>query len=151
MKIMLALLLLVIMTAAAAQEVYRWVDKNGEVHYTQTPPPSTSVHTSNMVINAPPPDPTAARDAQNLVQQMQQAKANQAQSAQQQAQVEAEKRAHQQRCNQLMSRLQILEQVGPVATVDAKGNRTYWTDTQHTQAEQQLQNEINAQCNSTSN
>lgn len=151
MKPMLALLLLAITTTAAAQQVYRWVDKNGEVHYTQTPPPSTSVHPSNVLINAPPADSTAARDAQNLVQQMQQAKANQAQAAQQQAQVEAAKRAQQQRCNQLRSRLQILEQVGPVATVDPQGNRTYWTDAQHTQAEQQLQNEINSQCNSTAN
>ena len=151
MKTILALLLLISMTAATAQEVYRWVDKNGQVHYSQTPPASTSVHANNIVINAPPPDPTAQQDAQNLVQQMQQAKANQAQSAQQQAQAEAEKRAREQHCNQLQARLQILEQVGPVATVDAKGNRTYWTDAQHTQAEQQLQNQINTQCNSTSN
>jgi|GEM_PF-634040 len=39
MKRMLALLLLVVPLTAAAQSVYRWVDEDGNVHYSQALPP----------------------------------------------------------------------------------------------------------------
>ena len=71
----------------------------------------------------------------------------QAQVAQQQAQAKAQRQAQQQqRCNQLKAQLQILEQVGIVATVDAQGKRTYLSDAQYAQQEQQLQVEINKEC-----
>ncbi len=148
MKTLITLLLCACMTAAAADQVYRWVDKDGHVHYSQTPPASTVVHAESEDVSAPPPDPTAVQNAQNLVQQMQ-VQNQQAQAAQQQAQAEAQRQAQQQqRCNQLKAQLQILEQVGIVATVDAQGNRTYLSDAQHAQQEQQLQQQINKECNS---
>lgn len=146
MKFIFILLLCACMTTAFADQVYRWVDKDGHVHYSQTPPASTTVHASSTNVSAPPPDPTGVQNAQNLVQQMQ-VQNQQAQAAQQQAQAEAQKQAQQQqRCNQLMSQLQILKQVNVVATVDAQGNRTYLSDAQHEQQEQQLQDEINKEC-----
>ncbi|MFU8877664.1 MAG: DUF4124 domain-containing protein, partial [Wenzhouxiangellaceae bacterium] len=39
MKRMLALLLLLVPLTAAAQSVYRWVDEDGNVHYSQALPP----------------------------------------------------------------------------------------------------------------
>jgi len=146
MKLMLTMLLCACMAAASADQVYRWVDKDGHVHYSQTPPASTAVHANSMDVSAPPPDPTGQQNAQNLVQQMQ-VQNQQAQVAQQQAQAKAQRQAQQQqRCNQLKAQLQILEQVGIVATVDAQGKRTYLSDAQHAQQEQQLQVEINKEC-----
>ena len=148
MKLMLTALLCASMAVASADQVYRWVDKDGHVHYSQTPPASTAVHAESEDVSAPPPDPTGQQNAQNLVQQMQ-VQNQQAQAAQQQAQAEAQRQAQQQqRCNQLKAQLQILEQVGVVATMDAQGNRTYLSDAQHAQREQQLQQQINSECNS---
>ncbi|MGB9429160.1 MAG: DUF4124 domain-containing protein [Gammaproteobacteria bacterium] len=111
MKIVLTILLCVCMSAAFADQVYRWVDKDGHVHYSQTPPASTAVHASSTNVSAPPPDPTGIQNAQNLVQQMQ-VQNQQAQATQQQAQQEAQRQAErQQACNNLMARLQILKQV----------------------------------------
>ncbi|GIX28986.1 glutaredoxin family protein [Pelomicrobium sp. G1] len=39
-KVILAVLLLAAGAAAAQQTLYRWVDKEGRVHYTDTPPPA---------------------------------------------------------------------------------------------------------------
>ncbi|WP_333842486.1 glutaredoxin family protein [Pelomicrobium sp.] len=39
-KLILAVLLLAAGTAAAQQTLYRWVDREGRVHYTDTPPPA---------------------------------------------------------------------------------------------------------------
>ena len=58
------LLMLFILTALPSQHslatAYKWVDENGNTHYTQTPPPGD---TSSEAIGAPPPgaDPEAAR------------------------------------------------------------------------------------------
>jgi len=148
MKILMMFLLCACMAAAAADQVYRWVDKDGHVHYSQTPPADTTVHAQSEDVSAPPPDPTGIQNAHNLVQQMQ-VRNQQAQAAQQQAQVQTQRQAQQQqRCNQLQAELQIMQQVNRVVTVDAKGSRTYLSDAQHAQREQQLQNEINTECNS---
>ena len=42
MKCLLILLLLSITSTVFAQDVYKWVDENGEVHYSQTLPPEQS-------------------------------------------------------------------------------------------------------------
>ncbi len=148
MKYSALLLLLLAATAVSADQVYRWVDKNGNVHYSQTPPPASQVQVTKANINAPPPDAAAAKDAQNLVQQMKQ-RQQQEEMSKQQAQIEAQKQAQKQaRCNDMMSQLQLLKQYGRVVHIDAKGNRTYLTDQQHQQEEQQLQNRINSECNS---
>jgi Domain of unknown function (DUF4124) len=146
MKIIFTLLLCGCMTTAFADQVYRWVDQDGQVHYSQTPPASTAVHASSANVSAPPPDPTGVKNAQTLVQQMQ-VQNQQAQAAQQQAEQEAQKQAaRQQACNNLKAQLEMLKQVNIVATVDAQGNRTYLSDAQHEQQEQQLQDEINRDC-----
>lgn len=44
---------LLVTTSAAQAAMYRWVDKNGAVHYTQTPPPADVK--SDKVRPAPPP------------------------------------------------------------------------------------------------
>ena len=151
MKIIIASLLFLLMTAAVADQVYRWVDKDGHVHYSQTPPAATAVHAQSLDVTAPPPDAVGVQNAQNLVQQMQ-ARNQQTENAKQQAQEQAQRQAQQQqRCNELRAQLQILQQVGTVATVDAQGNRTYWSDAQHSQKEQQLQQEINKECSSATN
>jgi Domain of unknown function (DUF4124) len=148
-KILLAVCVCISTATAFADQVYRWVDKDGHVHYSQTPPAVTSVHARSEEVSAPPPDPTGAQNAQNLVQQMQ-ARNAQEQAAQQQAQVQTQKKAQQQqRCNQLQAELQIMQQVNRVVTVDTKGNRTYLSDAQHAQQEQQLQNQIDKECSST--
>jgi hypothetical protein len=42
MRYLLALLLAVAAGAAAAQQMYRWTDKDGKVHYGPTPPPGVA-------------------------------------------------------------------------------------------------------------
>lgn len=47
----------VTLTQAGAQQMYRWVDKQGKVHYTQTPPPrdaAKSVEQRRLSSGAPP-------------------------------------------------------------------------------------------------
>lgn len=52
-----ALLLALIATVATAGDLYRWVDAEGRVHYTDSPPPGIKVE--KLSIRSRPTDPTA--------------------------------------------------------------------------------------------
>jgi hypothetical protein len=43
-----------------ADQIYRWVDKDGHVHYSSTPPPTTAVHAEKMKVAVPQAAPTPA-------------------------------------------------------------------------------------------
>ena len=144
--LMSAALLLAVSGAAFADQVYRWVDKDGHVHYSQTPPSSTDVNAQTLNITPPAPDPTTLRNEQTLAKQIDE-KNKQAQDAQQKAQAEAQKQAQQkQQCDSMRSRLQILLQSARLATVDAQGNKTYVSDDARAKQEQQLQDQISKDC-----
>lgn len=76
-----ALLLLGLMPALAMAQVYRWVDAQGVVHYSQEPPPKGSY---NAVRPDPPPaTPAPARDSAGAF--LKQAEQQQADAAQRKA------------------------------------------------------------------
>lgn len=59
-KISLSCLLLCLPLLASAGPMYRWVDENGRVHYTQTPPPKREF---KEVAPAPPPSANPGMEA----------------------------------------------------------------------------------------
>ena len=132
--------------SAGADQVYRWVDKDGHVHYSQTPPASTGVNAQTLNITPPAPDPTTLQNDQKLAQQTQDRdkQAEDAQKKEQQAQQEQAQR--QKECDYLQQRMQLLQNSGRVATVDAQGNRSYISDDDRAKQEQQLQDQINKTC-----
>ena len=135
--------------AASADQVYRWVDKDGHVHYSQTPPASTGVNAQTMNITPPAPDPTTLQNDQNLARQIQD-KDKQAQDAQKKSQAAQQQREQQQKaCNSLKQQLVILQQSARVATVDAQGNKSYISDDERAKQEQQLEDQISKTCAST--
>ena len=132
--------------AASADQVYRWVDKDGHVHYSQTPPASTAMNAETVNITPPTPDPTTLQNEQKLAQQIQdQNKQNQ--DNQQKAQQDAQQKAQQQQqCDAMNQRLQLLVQSGRVASIDAQGNKNYISDDDKAKQIQDLQNRISKEC-----
>lgn len=51
---------LLAVSATAAAQLYRWVDKDGRVHYTATPPPAGATKSRTIETPATPPAPPAA-------------------------------------------------------------------------------------------
>lgn len=144
--ISVAILLAAAGMVASADQVYRWVDKDGHAHYSQTPPAGTDVNAQTVNITPPAPDPTTLQNEQNLAKQLQ-AQNKQNQDNQQKAQADAQQKAQQQQqCDALRQRLQVLQQSGRVATVDAQGNKTYVSDDDRAKQEQELQDMIAKQC-----
>lgn len=144
------LLLMALGLAANADQVYRWVDKDGHVHYSQTPPPSTNVTAQTVNITPPAPDPTTVHNEQNLSKVLTD-KQQAAEEAKKKADADAAQKAQQQKfCDDLRQRLAVLQQSGRVATVDAQGNKQYVDDDQRAKQEQDLQNQIAQSCTTTS-
>ena len=112
-------------------QVFRWVDKDGKVHYSDHAPQDANAR--DLGIDSKPSDPEAAEKtmaelrAQN--QGLDEVAAQQREAADQKA-VDATRKA--QRCEQAQAQLRLLEAVNRSFSVDAKGNRVY-------DSEQQLQ------------
>ncbi len=139
-------LLATLMQTAAADQVYRWVDKDGHVHYSQTPPSSTDVNAQTVNIAPPAPDPTTLRNEQNLAQDLKK-KDEQDQKDQQKAQEDQQKKDQQkQQCDALRERLAVLQQSSRVSTIDAQGNRTFLSDDDRNKQVQDLEDQIGKQC-----
>lgn len=49
-------------TAMAETTIYKWVDKKGEVHFTQTPPPKTQAEQVNPDYATPSPESTTPKE-----------------------------------------------------------------------------------------
>lgn len=132
--------------SAGADQVYRWVDKDGHVHYSQTPPSSTGVNAQTLNITPPAPDPTTLQNDQKLAKQIQDRdkKAQDTQKTDEQVKQEQEQR--QKECDYLQQRLQVLLNSARAATVDAQGNRSYISDDDRAKQEQQLRDQINKTC-----
>jgi hypothetical protein len=133
-------------TFAAADQVYKWTDNQGHVHFSQTPPPSTTAGVQQVNVNAAPPDPQSLQNQQGLIQaqQDQQKKAKEAADKDKpDPQAEALKKLE---CDDLRVKLATLQQQGRTATVDAQGNVTYLDDDARAKQEQQIQAQLAKNC-----
>ena len=130
---------------AAADQVYKWVDPQGNVHFSQTPPPGATA-AKPVTVYVPPPDPQSLQNTQ-LSEQAQTDKDKAATDAaaknKPDATAQAQKKAH---CDDLRSRLVVLQQSGRAATSDAQGNLTYLDDDARAKQEAAIQDQINKDC-----
>ncbi len=142
----LAALLGLAALAVSADPVYRWVDKDGKVHYTQTPPPSTGVQAQALNIHAPPPDPVSLRNAQQEAQAIDDKNKADQEAADKAKPDPAAVAAKKQQCDDLHQRLLVLQQSARAATTDAQGNLTFLDDDAKAKQEQAIQDQIAKNC-----
>jgi hypothetical protein len=133
--------------AALADQVYRWVDKDGHVHYTQTPPPATeAVSSTSTVITAAGPDPTGLKNEQQL-EKIQAGQQKAQAEAQQQAAADAQKKAQQQKqCDDMRQQLQNMQNSRKVSLQDQNGQVQYYSGDDLLKQEQMLQDRIAKDC-----
>lgn len=132
---------------AAADQVYKWVDSEGHVHFSQTPPPGAATAVQRVNVDAPPPDPQSLQNQQGLIQAQQdeQKKAKEAADKAGKPDPQAEK-LKKIECDDLNTKLAALQQQGRAATVDAKGNVTYLDDDARAKQIAQIQDQIAKNC-----
>ena len=143
----------------ASAQMYKWVDSNGQVHYSDKPPPS-NVKTEELRPAAQASTPAASveggakKDAaksgpKSLAEQEQafeKRRADAAKAQAEQAKKDAEARSRAEYCKSAKAALANLELGGRQTRIDAKGERVYLTDQEITQATAQAQQDAAAAC-----
>ncbi len=131
------------LAAPSLAATYKWTDANGEVHYSDQPPPpsvkgSVTVKPGKSSTSAPaaaPPatDKAAPPKAKTYIEQEAEFRKRQVEAAEREA---AEKKkaedasAKKQNCEQARAQLQGLQAGGRVTQTNAKGEREYMNDAQ---------------------
>ena len=133
------------MAAASADQLYKWVDDQGHVHYTQTPPPSAGTKAKAVNLEVARADATAAAAAAAAIQNSkdQQAKKDQ-EAADEEKKIDEEaairekvaadqapqqqQAAHQQFCLGLQSKLDNAQHADDTLSQRQKGERKYSDD-----------------------
>jgi hypothetical protein len=143
--------------AAASAQLYRWVDKAGNVHYSDTPPPgvkATALQPSGA--SAPPPaaGDAAAKDAKKgpLTPAEQEADFRKRQTGAQKArekedQASRDAQAKQDNCARAQETLAALESGQRIARTSASGERYYVDDDQRAAETEKARQSVNSWCN----
>lgn len=131
---------------ANAGTVYRWVDAQGHVHYSQTPPKNSTVQAKAVDIAPPPPDQTTlarTRKMEKSVKDRQEAQQAQAEKAQQAAKKKA---AQQKACQAARARLQRFTVSRIVASRNKQGKVVYTSGDNLVKLREQQQAKVDKLC-----
>lgn len=131
---------------AQAQQVYRWVDAQGDVHYSQTPPPGAGANAKRVDVTPTPADATGARAQQALVNSVASADKAQQEAAQKASQQAAQKAQQQQVCDAARAKLQGYMEAHRVITNANSANPTYYTGENLVKFREQAQEQVNKVC-----
>lgn len=140
-----------VFAAAQAQQVYRWVDAQGNVHYSQSPPPTGTTKTTVIELAPPPPDPTGVAEQKKLVKSVAATDAANQQAADKAAQAAAQKAQQQQACDAARRQLQGYMEAHRVITNANSANPTYYTGDDLVKFREQAQQQVNKVCAGTGN
>ena len=149
MKILPVLMVLMLGTAPAYAALYKWVDEQGNVHYSDQPP--TGKTRSDQTLNIPnqPASAPAASAAKSWQEKDLEFKKKQAATAEAEAKKQKEAqdaKAKAANCEQAKKNLARLKIGGRIFTYDDKGNRSYMDDAQRAKATADAQKSISDWC-----
>lgn len=138
--------MLSIFTTATFADIYKWVDDNGQTHYSQQAPRDIA----STVIKTPPPPAIDPNTAQQQIDEliMQQEAEDQTRLEQQdQQKIEAENLANQQKnCTIAQQRLQQYQNNPGRRLIDADGNVTRLAEEERQQKIQEAQENVTKYC-----
>lgn len=127
-------------------EIYKWVDENGQTHYSQLAPRDVAA----TVIKTPPPPAIDSNAAQQQVDELIQQQETEAQirlEQQNQQKIEAENLANKERnCNIAQKQLQQYQNNPGRRTIDADGNVSRITEEERQQKIQEAQENVTKYC-----
>lgn len=148
------LLGLMLMSANVFAGLSKWTDAEGNVHYSDQPPPdkvqaktlrtaSSAAATSNVAATSAPATPKTVAEQEVEYKKAQLAKKEAAdKAAREQSRIDAQKA----NCALAQQNLRTLQDGMRMMEVDPKGNRSYVDDNQRRQRTEKAQQEVNTYC-----
>lgn len=123
-------MILALATGTASAKVYKWVDQNGETHYSEKAPPEQKASelpvTPAPVLDNSGNSNQASQIKRELESEIKAGKANR--EAQEKAHAAQQAEARKSRCAEARNRLEMYQQQIPIFTRDAHNERVYLDD-----------------------
>ena len=145
------------LSAGVYAELYRWVDENGKVHYSDTPPPPNVKQSKEL--RAPPSRktlPAAAEDGDegekpdSYAEKEAEFRKRQVEKAEKQAELDREKEQAKTRklnCDTARSQLAGLKSGGRISRINAQGEREYLDERDIEESIVRAQKSVSEWCN----
>jgi hypothetical protein len=121
-------LFLFLLIPSSFAEVYRWVDSNGRVQYSDQAPAGTDAKTVGAKPAAGSENAATVKSYADKDQEFRKRQVEGAEKAKKQAAVDEEVKAKQQNCTQSRAQLATAEAGGRIARMNDKGEREYLDD-----------------------
>lgn len=154
------LILFLALPLIAHGQLYKWVDKDGKVQYSDRPPPADAKEEKKLGIRTPPPPPVAAKPAgkdqkseakpegpKTVAEQEAEFRKRRAKQEEEETKQAQEAKQRQERCVEARNRLRGLEESPRVINYDAKGERVVADDATRAKMVQEAQQEASKWCN----
>jgi hypothetical protein len=137
-----AALAILLATATVTAQVFKWIDKDGKVHFSDTPPPADAVKGEAKKItisppgssgssNAPAPKSVAER-AKDSAKDGEKRKTEAAEKAKKEEETERVAKQNEERCREAKRYLSSLETGQPLVRNNDAGERTLMSDAERT-------------------
>lgn len=137
--------LLAAAASAAAEDIYKWTDDDGHVHFGSQPPAGAKARKMAPAGSEPPPAATPA-PAPNWQQRLGQSNVRQLEKRKKEEQDESNRQQLNQRCAAAQQSLDTLTHGGGVYRVNAQGEREFLSDEQRQAAIAAANQRVAAYC-----
>ncbi len=142
-------LLLIVSLPLAQAEIYKWVDDNGQVHYSEKAPDkkrsAEEIHLPKHVPQVTPVSPAQRKQKRdNLLRAFEEERNLRKEARAKKEQDEVRNRKN---CIRAKDRLRNYERATVLYNLDEKGDRVYLSDAQRSSAVTSLKSQINKWCN----
>jgi hypothetical protein len=147
MKRLAVLAIALVLAPAALAQLYKWVDKDGRVTYSDQPPPAQQSKQLNISTGVTGPGAASApRPAGEAEKDAQKAKTAAAEKAQKDEEAARAKKQNEEYCARARAYLKTVTDGGRIATYDANGERILMDDQQLEAERMRAQKEVDESC-----
>lgn len=147
-RLLLTLLTVGLSFTASAEQIHKWVDAEGKVHYSDQPAPDKSKSKTLTITNKPisGDEKPETKSVAEKEQEYRKRKAAEAEAKAKQEKVEAETRKKAQNCEQARSHLRMVQDSGRLVQYNSAGEREYVDEAGRQQAAIDAQRSVDEWC-----
>ncbi len=150
MKQFCAIITLSLISFGANAGLSKWVDAEGKVHYSDTPPPEVKTESVRNISGKGQTEAPATYSPKSYAEreaELKKSRQEKEEAAQKKAQQDADAETKKRNCETARQSARFLEEGTPVVTYDANGERTFLDDSARAQRIEQARKAISANCN----
>jgi len=150
MKRLLPFFALALLGLNAHAGLNKWVDAEGKVHYSDTPPPTAKTESVRNIAGKGQADAPASYSPKSVAEREAEWRKNKAEkdeTAQKKSQQDEQAMVKQQNCENARQNVRTLEEGGRVVTYDANGEKSYMDDEARAKRLEEARKAIASNCN----